>query len=281
MKNPFKLIAVLSLAVFVSASAFATTNTNAKLEKMSAQIASLQSEVKQLRKQHHNGNGNKNSHSRHHRYQPSQDDTGTVTTSAPPISSQTISSKTLRDLISEEQEYLPFDLDVPGQAFVSTGPYVGVPLQFAGNNLVVNSPSVNTDVILLGIRKKIMQQLSLMHGEIAKEPYHSHLLLSGTVEGRADYFNKGGSPSRTDINVTNVSLDAFFIGPSDWTLGFIEFSYDEDKPSQTIFTTTNQYRVANSRVFINKAFITIGDFAVTLLAALDNIMCHSVLILLP
>jgi hypothetical protein len=132
---------------------------------------------------------------------------------------------------------------------------VGVPIQFAGTDLIINSPSVNTDVQLLGIRKHITQQINALVGdEVTNVPHHSHLILSGLVEAQAGYLAPGGSPSTTDIDVTNVSLDAFFLGPNDWTLGFIEMSYDNTLPA------TNSYRIYNSRVFINKAFITVGDF---------------------
>lgn len=179
----------------------------------------------------------------------------------------------LYKLIREQKDLLPFDLDVPGQAFVSTGPYVGVPLQFSGANLLINSPSVNTDAQLLGIRKKIVEQLRAMGGEIVEEPYHSHLLLSGVVEVQALY-NHFGRPRHefqherrrsdsSDIDLTNVSLDAFFLGPSNWLLGFIEFMFDGSEPANSIYTSPHHYRVSNSRVLINKAFITIGDFSKT------------------
>lgn len=239
--KPF--VATLCLAGLASPVFAAVTSDEAQIKKLETAVASLQQQVKALKKNRvtvasssngasANGNGNGNGAKQNHRL--------------------------LTELIEEEKEYLPFDLDVPGQAFVSTGPYVGVPIQFAGSNLVINSPSVNTDAQLLGIRKKIVEQLHIMRGDIVQEPYHSHLLLSGVVEGQAGYTNIGGSPSTTDIDVTNVSLDAFFLGPSNWTLGFIEFSYDAANPS-----STNFYRVSNSRVYVNKAFITLGDFSIT------------------
>lgn len=176
---------------------------------------------------------------------------------------QKLGPKNILAMLGEETDYLPFDIDVPGQAFVSTGPYVGVPLQFAGSNLIVNSPSVNTDVQLLGIRKKIHQQLNAMGGSLFKEPYHSHLLLSGIVEGQANITRFDGEPTTSYLDITNVTVDLFFIGPSNWTLGFIELTYDNAPPLFSPYGSTynSLYTVSNSRVFVNKAFITIGDFS--------------------
>jgi hypothetical protein len=157
-------------------------------------------------------------------------------------------------------EYMPFDPDVPGQAYVSTGPYVGINIQFAGNNLIVNSPYVNTDVQLLSIRKKIVNQLATLMGESIHKPAHSHLLFSGIIESQANYTNWGGAPSTTDIDLTNVSLDATIFGPSEWILGFIDLTYDGTSPKYSPYTATSNYRVSNSRIFVNRAFVTLGNF---------------------
>lgn len=158
------------------------------------------------------------------------------------------------------QQYLPFDPDVPGEAYVSSGPYIGVAITFAGSNLIVNSPSVNTDLQLLNIRKKILTQLDSLLGESNVKPTHSHLLLSGVIETQAGFRSRNDNrPSRTEIDVTNMSIDATIMGPSDWLLGFIELSYDGGTPMESVYQSTSHYRVANSRVFVNKAFVTIGD----------------------
>lgn len=156
--------------------------------------------------------------------------------------------------------YLPFDPYVPGQAFVTTGPYLGVRVQYAGTNLIVNSPSVNNDVQLLDIRKKVIQQLNEIMGEARMKPTFSHLLFSGVIESQAWYTDPQGSPSRTDIDLTNMSFDATIFGPNDWLLGLIELSYSPNQPTDSVFLSNSHYRVANSRVFVNKAFVTIGNF---------------------
>lgn len=254
MKVQLKPIALAMLAVgFVSTPVLADTTTidRSTLEQITTQtntlqksVVALQKQVKQLKSQLKNK-------------KPSAP---VATTSTDTTETRSIHPN-LPTSDGSKPTYLPFDLDVPGQAFVSTGPYVGVPFQFAGGDLIVNSPSVNTDLQLLSIRKSIHDQLSAMGDNIFKEPAHSHLLLSGTLEGQANYTDMGGSPSTTNLDVTNVALDAFFMGPSDWLLGFIEFDYNNGTPASDVFGGNNQYTVANSRVAVNKAFFTIGNFS--------------------
>lgn len=156
-------------------------------------------------------------------------------------------------------EYMPFDPDVPGQAFVSTGPYVGINITYAGSNLIVNSPSVNTDLILLGIRQKIINQLNDIPGAAVVGKEHSHLLFSGIIESEAGWNKREGYAGTTYIDLTNVSLDATIFGPTDWMLGFIEFTYNPAEPRFDVFESTSRFRTGNSRVFVNKAFVTLGN----------------------
>ena len=165
-------------------------------------------------------------------------------------------------IAAAEEKLLPFDLDVPGVAFVSTGPYVGVPIQFAGSDLIVNSPSVNTDVKLLTIRESITQKLNekmvLPKSDLEQ---HSHVLLSGLIEAQGNYIDHGGAPSTSDIDLSSFSLDVTVFGPSRWLQGFVELNYDDNAPIGTSFASTSNYRFSNSRIYLNKGFITIGDFS--------------------
>jgi len=262
--------AILCLAGLIALPtlAIASTATSSDNQELQRQLSSLQKEVKNLESQisaNKTQTDYQQAQARHARRVATRRTTQKTNAPVDNVPSQRansvsssasvepLSKTDLVRMIQEERDYLPFDLDVPGQAFVSTGPYVGVPIQYAGSNLIVNSPSVNTDLILLKIRRSIHRQLLAMGGELFKEPYHSHLLLSGVLEGVAGYLDRGGYPSTSTIDIDNVSIDAFFIGPSDWLQGFIELNYDNGPPAGSF------YVVSNSHVFVNKAFVTIGD----------------------
>jgi hypothetical protein len=153
---------------------------------------------------------------------------------------------------------LPIDVDVPGQSFVSSGPYIGIPLAFSGSNLIINSPNINEDVSLLNIRKAIKERLRILgRGE---EVDHAHLLLSGIVETQGIYLDPGQGPVSSDIDLTNVELDGYILGPSSWTSALFAMTYDNTIGSREGALSSNS-RVHNSRVFISKAFIVLGDYS--------------------
>ncbi len=162
------------------------------------------------------------------------------------------------DLPSRGPLYLPIDLDVPGQSFVSSGPYIGVPLEFAGGYLIVNTPSVNEDILLLNIDKSIDQRLKAL-GRPTGKALGSHILLSGLVEAQALGRGGSGTNGASDIDLTSVNLDAYIMGPSSWTSAFFEFAFDNNIGTQSGAFSSND-RVLNSRVFLTKGFIILGDF---------------------
>lgn len=246
------LVAALCFLGLASTPVFAVVDNTQQIEKISSRTQTLETELSQLRKEVKILKRGK--------VRPVHKK---VTYKARARQTAQRASDTSRSelvkLIKEERNYLPFDIDVPGQSFVSTGPYVGVPIQYDGSTLIINSPSVNTDVQLLGIRKEITDQLKAMGG-IINEPYHTHLLLSGVIEGDVSYLNNSSGPDTTDIDLSNMTIDALALGPTNWTLGFVELTYDNSPPSGN---STGAYRVSNSRVFVNKAFVTLGDFSKT------------------
>lgn len=160
---------------------------------------------------------------------------------------------------------LPLDWDNPGQSFVSIGPYVNIPIQFSGTNLIVNDPKINTDVALLKLRKAAQEGILAKGYHFDGVPtHHSHLLFSGLLEAQAQYnrygqqggnMGNGNNGSSDNIDLSAAELDAFLLTPSPWVSGFFSFAYDNGTNP-----TEGNSRVLNSQVMLGNAFITIGDF---------------------
>lgn len=161
------------------------------------------------------------------------------------------------DLPTTGPLYLPVDLDVPGQSFVSSGPYIGIPFEFTGGHLIVNSPSVNEDIILLKVDKNVDERLKAL-GRPQGKALGSHILLSGLIEGQA-LTRSGNGSTTSDIDLTSANLDVYIMGPSTWTSAFVEFAYDNNIGTQTGSFSSND-RMLDSRLFVSKAFIVLGDF---------------------
>ena len=226
----------LCLLGLVSAPVFADTDT-AELKQLKHELSALQHKVAKLENKSQNRNVYSETASKKHT----------------PISGPS-------NLPTSGTQYLPVDIDVPGQSFVSSGPYIGIPLEFSGGNLIINSPSINEDVTLLKLRKNIRERLSALGRP--EEADHSHILLSGIAEVQASYSKTESSPSTSDLNLTSAILDAYILGPSTWTSALLEFAYDSSSGTASGSFGSNK-REFNSRVYISKAFIVLGDMMKT------------------
>src|SRR5579872_7502619 len=147
------LVVSLGILGLISVPAFAVNSNNQNVDQLAKKLAQLQKQVNMLQAQLHAKNSEKqvkfvNTHDSARQ--------GAATTSSSDNSAPISGISTLP---TSGTTYIPVDVDVPGQSFVSSGPYIGVPLQFSGGELIVNTPSVNQDVALLKVRKNIHERL--------------------------------------------------------------------------------------------------------------------------
>ena len=134
---------------------------------------------------------------------------------------------------------------------ITTAPYLGVQTRFNGSNLLVNVSSLGEDVRLLQYRYRGLNALRDIH---EAPPSHPFLKFSGKVEGQMIAQRANDGHYHSDINLSTFELD-IMAAMDKWVTGFIALDYD-DSP-------VNNGRVNNSRLFVEKGFITIGNLEKT------------------
>lgn len=252
------LLGMISVPALAETSSAQSTNSSQQIESVEKQVATLQKEVHALKGEM------KSSHRKtsYHGYTKSA-----KTQSTPAASTATTSAATTSgpdsyvsqpNITAARLEYFPVDVDVPGKSLVSSGPYIGVPFLYSGGELIINTPSINEDVALLNIRKGIKQKLQALGRVEAAD--HAHLLLSGIIEAQGMYKDPVNGPTTSDIDLTSAELDGYVLGPSSWTSGILSFAYDNNIGAST-GSLNNNARTQNARVFVNKAFIVLGNFS--------------------
>ncbi len=137
---------------------------------------------------------------------------------------------------------------------VTTSPYIGLRSAFDASDLLINIPTMNEDLRLLRQRAVLKQKL----GE--QLPYLDRpiIVLSGRLEAfaynRSEY--EGGTENDIDLNTMELDL---LVHASSWALGFISIDYDNSFFDTSLATPLIGSRVANSRLFLKRGFITLGD----------------------
>ena len=130
---------------------------------------------------------------------------------------------------------------------VTTSPYLRLRSAYDASDLLVNYPTMNEDLRLLGQRQKVENALK----DNVPSYYHPRLVLSGTVQGQVIYTNPYNAANKADVDLSTVELDSLAeVGP--WAFGFISLDYDNT-------ATTGGSRIANSRVFLKRGFLTLGN----------------------
>ncbi|MDF2866996.1 MAG: uncharacterized protein K0S11_466 [Gammaproteobacteria bacterium] len=132
---------------------------------------------------------------------------------------------------------------------VVTSPFLGEHSAFDGSDLIVNMSSINQDL-------RLLQQWQMLGNELAntgkKFPDSPMIELSGKIEAQAVATKPYVGKKTNDIDLSGLELDVS-AGINPWTSGFMSISYDNSPLS------TSATRTSNSNLFVNKAFLSLGN----------------------
>lgn len=139
---------------------------------------------------------------------------------------------------------------------VISSPFIGINSDYNASDLVVNQPYVNEDLYLLQQRRDIYNYLKQRDHDFANTT--PIINLSGKIESQVfhtSHFGNFQNNSATDIDLTGIELDTEIL-VNKWITGLIAFVYDNTPP-----TDMSPRRIDNSRVLLERGFLTIGNLA--------------------
>lgn len=135
---------------------------------------------------------------------------------------------------------------------VTTSPLLGLRSAFDASDLLYQYPSMNEDLIILRQRQYFEDHLRYVGDTLADRAI---IVLSGALEGQIIYNRDFTGFSNGDINLTTAELD-FISMLSTWANGFVSLDYDSAPPA-------TGSRVTNSRIYLSRGFLTIGNLEVS------------------
>lgn len=136
-------------------------------------------------------------------------------------------------------------------ANIRIGSYMGLTSDFEGGDLAPNMPNVLLNQALLKQRYE-QDTLAKKAGDPADAtPY---VQVGGLIEGQGIFSKTSGGNYSSDADLTGADLYVNVVA-NKWISGLSEISYDNNNDGYL----QGQDRVAQSRLYINKAFITLGN----------------------
>ncbi len=137
---------------------------------------------------------------------------------------------------------------------VLTSPVLNIHSAYDASDLVVNQSTMNEDLRFLQQRQTLE---ALVGTENLPSQRRPQLFLSGKVEPQFIYFDPFGGPASTAIDVGSAEFDVL-AEASPWAYGFMSFNF-ETNPLRNPETLGSGNPINNSRVFLKRGFITIGN----------------------
>jgi len=133
---------------------------------------------------------------------------------------------------------------------VVVAPYINKPTFYSGGQLVVNSPDIHEDAKLL-LRRYLNDKAMAASGYPV--PPSPRLVLSGLLEADAIVYKPYQGAHVSDFFLSGGELDSF-VELTPWVNGILAMAYDGGT------NETDTRRVSNSNMYLDKGFVTIGNF---------------------